>query len=153
MSYKEGIIKAIGELKDRNGSSMQAIKKVMQANLAPDKKWANATFLTVLKAGVANGDFVKVKGSYKLSADFKKKLADAAKPKKPKKKAVVTKKKVAPKKKTAPKKTAPKKKSAPKKKAATKKKVTTKKKSSTKKSTKKSPKKVTTKKKVTKTKK
>ena len=70
MSYKEGIIKAIGELKDRNGSSMQAIKKVMQANLAQDKKWANATFLTVLKAGVANGDFVKIKGSYKLSADF-----------------------------------------------------------------------------------
>ena len=148
MSYKEGIIKTIGELKDRNGSSMQAIKKVMQANLPQDKKWANSTFLTVLKAGVANGDFVKVKGSYKLSADLKKKLADAAKPKKPKKKVVVT-KKVAPKKKSAPKKTAPKKKSAPKKKAATKKKATTKK-ISTKKTTKKSPKKVTTKKKVAK---
>mmetsp|Transcript_13504 Transcript_13504/g.19319 ORF Transcript_13504/g.19319 Transcript_13504/m.19319 type:complete len:120 (+) Transcript_13504:59-418(+) len=85
MSYKIGIIKAISDLKDRTGSSMQAIKKHMQGALPSDKKWANTTFLTALKTGVASGDFVKVKGSYKLSQDFKKKLADAAKPKKPKK--------------------------------------------------------------------
>jgi histone H1/5 len=66
-----------------------------------DKKWMNTTFLKALRDGVAAGDFVQVKGSYKLSAKAK----SAGKPKK------------APKKKAAPvKKTAPKKKSAPKKK-------------------------------------
>mmetsp|Transcript_13503 Transcript_13503/g.19318 ORF Transcript_13503/g.19318 Transcript_13503/m.19318 type:complete len:149 (+) Transcript_13503:59-505(+) len=142
MSYKIGIIKAISDLKDRTGSSMQAIKKHMQGALPSDKKWANTTFLTALKTGVASGDFVKVKGSYKLSQDFKKKLADAAKPKKPKK--VTPKKKVAPKKKSAPKKkVAPKKKkSVPKKKAAPKKKTSSKKKSA--------PKKTSSKKKITK---
>jgi histone H1/5 len=33
MSYKAGIIEAITELKDRTGSSMIAIKKVMQDRL------------------------------------------------------------------------------------------------------------------------
>eukprot|EP00586_Coscinodiscus_wailesii_P019191 CAMPEP_0172494560 /NCGR_PEP_ID=MMETSP1066-20121228/51212_1 /TAXON_ID=671091 /ORGANISM="Coscinodiscus wailesii, Strain CCMP2513" /LENGTH=156 /DNA_ID=CAMNT_0013265631 /DNA_START=114 /DNA_END=584 /DNA_ORIENTATION=+ len=127
MSYKEGIIKAIEEHNDRTGTSMVAIKKHMQANLASDKKWLNATFLAALKSGVASGDFVQVKGSYKLSADFKKKRAGALKPKtKPKK--------AAPKKKTAPKKTAPKKKTAVKKKTSTKK-TASKKKTSTKKKT------------------
>jgi hypothetical protein len=101
MSYKGGVIKAIAGLKDRNGSSMQAIKKQMQDALPAGKKWSNNTFLTTLKSGVANGDFVKVKGSYKLSKEFKKKLVDAAKPKKPKKKAAP--------KKAAPKKPVPKK--------------------------------------------
>jgi histone H1/5 len=101
MSYKAGIVKAITELKDRTGSSSIAIKKHMQANMPADKKWMNTTFLKALRDGVAAGDFVQVKGSYKLSAKAK----SAGKPKK------------APKKKAAPvKKTAPKKKSAPKKK-------------------------------------
>jgi histone H1/5 len=112
MSYKEGIVSAVAELKDRTGSSMIAIKKVMQANLPKDKKWLNATFLTALKNGVAAGELIKVKNSYKLSAEFKKaatkKATAAAKPK------------AAPKKKTTAKK------SAPKKKAATAKKTTTK---------------------------
>ena len=82
MSYKAGIVKAIDELKDRTGSSMIAIKKHMQANLPKDKKWMNAVFLKTLKAGVASGDFVQNKNSYKLSADFKKKAASAGKPKK-----------------------------------------------------------------------
>jgi histone H1/5 len=100
MSYKAGIVKAISELKDRTGSSSIAIKKHMQANMPADKKWMNATFLKALRDGVAAGDLIQVKGSYKLSAKAK----TAGKPKK------------APKKKAAPKKTAPKKKSAPKKK-------------------------------------
>merc|ERR1712117_321816 len=107
MGYKEGIVRAIEELKDRTGSSMIAIKKCMQVNLPADKKWLNSVFLNTLKAGVASGDFVQNKGSYKLSADFKKKRADALKPKKPKKPAVkktLTKKpvtkKIAPKKNT-----------------------------------------------------
>ena len=56
---------------------MIAIKKFMQSKLPADKKWANGIFLNALKTGVANGDFVQNKNSYKLSADFKKKLAKA----------------------------------------------------------------------------
>lgn len=51
------------------------------------KKWLNGMFLNALKKAVADGDLAKTKGSYKLTADFKKKAAAAAKPKKaPKKK-------------------------------------------------------------------
>ena len=103
MSYKEGIVAAIVALKDRNGSSSIAIKKYMQDHLPKDKKWLNATFLTALKNGVAAGDFVKTKNSYKLSAEFKKKSTKKAAPKK-----TVAKKKAAPKKKTTAKKAAPK---------------------------------------------
>ncbi|KAL3934089.1 MAG: hypothetical protein SGBAC_010116 [Bacillariaceae sp.] len=125
MSYKEGIILAITELKDRNGSSMIAIKKHMQGNLPKTKKWINGTFLKVLKTGVANGEFVQIKNSYKLSPEFKKKASAKATTKKaksaPKKKATAA-KKAAPKKKTAAKKkSAPKKKTAAKKSASKKK--------------------------------
>ena len=72
MSYKAGIVEAITELKDRNGSSSIAIKKHMQEKLPKDKKWMNATYLASLKKAVADGDLVQVKNSYKLSADFKK---------------------------------------------------------------------------------
>ena len=144
MTYKEDIVESILELKERSGSSAIAIKKLMQSKLAKDKKWFNYTFLQALKTGVANGDFVQLKNSYKLSPDFKKSVtkpkAKAAAPKKkatttkaaaPKKKATATKKTTATKKKatttkvSATKKTAPKKKAtAPKKKApATKKKA------------------------------
>jgi histone H1/5 len=100
MSYKEGIIAAIAALKDRQGSSTIAIKKHMQDAMPKDKKWLNATFLAALKQGVTSGDFVKLKNSYKLSADFKKtaekKAKAAAEPKKPKaSKATAAKKKVA----------------------------------------------------------
>jgi histone H1/5 len=112
VSYKEGIIKAIDDLKDRTGSSLPAIKKHMQASHPQDKKWANGMFLSVLKSMVASGDIVQTKGSYKLSANFKKKRTDASKPKKPKKKAEAP-----PKKKATPKKAATKKdEEAPKKK-------------------------------------
>ena len=126
MSYKAGIVKAIADFNDRTGSSMVAIKKHMQNALPGDKKWANTVFLSALKSGVAKGDLVQIKGSYKISPEFKKKLAAAEK------------KAAAPKKKTAPKKVAPKKKTAPKKKAAPKKKVVKKKKTAPKKATKKS---------------
>jgi histone H1/5 len=89
MSYKTGIKAAIIALKERTGSSSVAIKKHMQDNMPADKKWMNGMFLKALKDGVAAGEFIKVKGSYKLSAAAK------APPKK---------KKAAPKKKTAPKK-------------------------------------------------
>ena len=64
MSYKQGIIDVINELKDRNGYSLQAIKKALQAKQPADKKWKNATFLTTLKAGVTAGDFVQTKVRY-----------------------------------------------------------------------------------------
>ena len=136
MSYKEGIISAVTELKDRTGSSLPAIKKHMQDNLPKGKTWKNTVFLAALKSGAASGDFIKVKGSYKLSPEFKKKATAATKPKKaaPKKKKAAPKKKTAAKKKTAPKKkAATKKKAAPKKKTATKKKAAPKKKAATKK--------------------
>ena len=71
-------MKAIEELKDRTGSLMIAIKKHMQNNIPMGKKWMNTTFLSALKAGVAAGDFVKVKNSFKLSPEFKKRKIDAA---------------------------------------------------------------------------
>ena len=58
--------------------------------LPKDKTWRNAVFLSALKNGVAAGDFVKNKQSYKLSPEFKKKLVakekKAAAPAKPAKK-------------------------------------------------------------------
>ena len=50
----------------------------MQSKLPADKKWQNTTFLGALKAGVASGEFVQNKASYKLSADFKKKISKPA---------------------------------------------------------------------------
>lgn len=61
MSYKAGISAAIAELKDRNGSSMIAIKKFMMAALPAEKKWMNAQFLSAIKTGVAAGEFVQTK--------------------------------------------------------------------------------------------
>ena len=81
MSYKAGIVNAIQDLGDRTGSSSIAIKKHMQARHPKDKEWQNATFLSSLKSGVASGDFVQNKNSYKLSADFKKKMGKVGKPK------------------------------------------------------------------------
>ena len=92
MSYKVGVTKAISDLKDRTGSSLQAIKKAMKANLSADKKWSNSTFLSALKKGVASGELVQNKGSYKLSPAYKKALVDANKPNNPKKKASLKKK-------------------------------------------------------------
>ena len=154
MSYKEGIVKTIEGLKDRTGSSMIAIKKIMQSELTSDKKWMNTTFLSALKSLVAAGDLIQVKNSYKLSPDFKKKRAASlkakpkAKPKAKKATTTISKKKTAPKKKSAPKKkTAPKKKSAPKKKVISKKKTTTKSKAKPKAKAKSTKKKTATKKK------
>ena len=133
MTYKEGIIAAITELKDRSGSSSIAVRKVMQAKMPKDKKWLNATYLAALKAMVKSGELVQVKNSYKIAAETKKKMT--AKPKTKaasKKKAAAPKKKASSKKKSA-KKLAPKKKTAPKKKKTTATKKTAPKKSATKK--------------------
>ena len=65
MSYKEGIVAAIMELKEHTGSSMVKIKKVMEAKLPKDKTWKNHMFLTALKAGIASGEVVQNKVSIK----------------------------------------------------------------------------------------
>ena len=76
MSYKAKIVEAIQEFNDRTGSSSIAIKKhIMAAN--PDLEWKNSVFLTTLKKSVADGDFVQIKNSYKLSPEYKKKVSRA----------------------------------------------------------------------------
>eukprot|EP00588_Corethron_pennatum_P017795 CAMPEP_0194304366 /NCGR_PEP_ID=MMETSP0171-20130528/2141_1 /TAXON_ID=218684 /ORGANISM="Corethron pennatum, Strain L29A3" /LENGTH=103 /DNA_ID=CAMNT_0039055627 /DNA_START=22 /DNA_END=329 /DNA_ORIENTATION=+ len=86
MSYRAGIYKAIYDLKDyRLGSSPSAIQKnIMTAN--PNLSWNDAVFKAALNKGVADGDLVKNKNYYKLSPEYKKKLVDKIKPKKPSKK-------------------------------------------------------------------
>ena len=123
--YKETILKGITELNERSGSSLQAIKKYVQSNLPKGKEYKNGVFLLTIKRAVESDTLVKVKGSYKISAEAKKAAAKkvAAPPKKAAKKSASKKttkkapaKKSAPKKKTTVKKKAPVKKSAPKKK-------------------------------------
>jgi outer membrane biosynthesis protein TonB len=88
--YGDLVKGAILALKDRTGSSLVAITKFLAASGS-----TNSTALKVaLKNGVKKGTFIKVKASYKLSAEAKKP---------PPKKKVVKKKVV---KKTKPKKTA-----------------------------------------------
>ena len=72
--YKEGIVACIVEEKSRTGSSLPAIKKHVEANLPKGKTYQNGTLLKVLRDMVSSGDLVKTKGSYKLSAEYKKKL-------------------------------------------------------------------------------
>lgn len=141
--YVEMIAAAIGSLKERKGSSRQAILKYIQANYKVGDG-ASTHVKLALKRGVASAALKQVKGagasgSFKLPDKVKaapKKKAVAKKPsakkakkpaakkaKKPAaKKAVTPKKKAAPKKKKAtPKKVAAKKPAAPAKKAPAKK--------------------------------
>ena len=107
--YKETILKGITELNERSGSSLQAIKKYVQSNLPEGKEHKNGVFLLTIKRAVESGTLVKVKGSYKISAEAKKAAAKKVVPKKaaaPKKAA----KKPATKKSTTAKKTTVKKK-------------------------------------------
>ena len=81
-SYREGIISAITQLKDRSpGSSSIAIKKCMQSNFPLDKKWQNHIYLSTLKKLVSGGDIIQTKGAYKLSVQLKAKV-NASKKKK-----------------------------------------------------------------------
>jgi histone H1/5 len=105
---------AISALKDRTGSSLAAIKSYI-ATKYPEHTLQPHFLRAALKKGVADGTFVMVKASYKLSA--------AAKKPAPKKKAAAAAKpaaKAAAPKKAAAKKTAPKKAATKPKKAASK---------------------------------
>ena len=110
---------AISALKDRTGSSLAAIKSYI-ATKYPEHTLQPHFLRAALKKGVADGTFVMVKASYKLSAAAKKpapkKKATAAA--KPAAKAAAPKKAAA--KKTAPKKAATKKAATKPKKAASK---------------------------------
>ena len=159
-TYKEMIVAAITTLKERNGSSRQAIVKYITANY---KVGDNATVHVklALKRMVTNKDLTQTKGTG-ASGSFKVvKKAEPKKPKKPAAKKPAAKKPAAKKttakkaaaKKPAAKKATPKKKPAAKKKAATPKKAAKKpakkataKKPAAKKVTKKTPKKKTAKK-------
>ncbi|RLV89681.1 hypothetical protein JA1_005054 [Spathaspora sp. JA1] len=138
---------AVVALKERNGSSRQALKKYVQSN--NDIKTGNfdALFNTALRKGVETGDFLQPKGpsgpvkvakkEKPVTAHKVKKAAPAVKAAVKAKKPVVKKvtKKAAPKK-VVKKTTKVTKKAAPAKKATTTKKAAPKKKTTTKKSTK-----------------
>merc|ERR1712224_724158 len=124
--YEQMVKAALVALKDRTGSSAQAIAKYMKANFKglPDNMPKQLS--KCLKRCVENEKLKKVKASYKLGT-----LKADPKPKKPKKKKVVKKeviKKKPAKKKAAKKKAAPKKAKNPAKKKPAKKKAAPKKK-------------------------
>merc|ERR1712088_131840 len=94
-TYAVMIAAAIGGLKDRTGSSRQAILKYVTANYKVDAAKAAVHLRLALKSGVAKGSLKMAKesgkgaGCYKLAekpkAEKKPKAKKAATPKKPKK--------------------------------------------------------------------
>merc|ERR1711876_92505 len=113
------IAAAIAALKDRTGSSRQAILKYVCANYKVDAAKAGQHLRMALKAGIKKGSLKMAKESGKGAGKFK--LVKVEKPKKkaaPKKKPAA--KKPAAKKPAAKKAAKPAKKAAPKKKAAAK---------------------------------
>ncbi|KAI5965017.1 hypothetical protein KGF57_000810 [Candida theae] len=61
-SYKDMIKEAIANLKDRNGSSRQALKKYVQSNNNIKAANFDSLFNTALKKGVDTGVFLQPKG-------------------------------------------------------------------------------------------
>ena len=72
--YEQMVIKCIGDIKDRTGSSLQAILKYMGEEFEdlPDEAAVRRYTKAALKKGEENENFVKVKSSYKLSENGKK---------------------------------------------------------------------------------
>ena len=68
-SYLDLAKAAIVSLKERNGSSLQAVKKFVAAKKG--KGYVNGVFLRALRSAVTGGKLVQVKGSYKLAAKAK----------------------------------------------------------------------------------
>ncbi|CAM9428726.1 unnamed protein product [Pylaiella littoralis] len=89
-TYNTMVFDAIKSLKERNGSSIQAIKKSITATY-PALNFTPHQMRSALKKGTESGKFIKVKSSYKLSPEAKK---PAPKPKKKVVKKKVVKKKV-----------------------------------------------------------
>merc|ERR1712073_276830 len=114
------IAAAIKALKERNGSSLAAIKKYIAAPYKVDVVKLAPFIRKALKKGVEAKKLIKVKASYKLAKEEKKPKAKKPKAKKPKAKKPKAAKKPAAKKAKTPKKAAkkPPKKAAAKKPAA-----------------------------------
>lgn len=98
-AYKDMIKEAIVQLKERNGSSRQAIKKYIQANYNISAPNFESLFNTALRRGVQNEEFVQPKGpsgtvkiNKKPSASKKAVKEETDKPKVEKKAAATTKK-------------------------------------------------------------
>jgi histone H1/5 len=75
ITYIQMVTAAIIALKDRTGSSLIAIKKYILANnpgLTPAQMKLNLN--KALKSGVKAGRFIKVKASFKIHPDFRKKM-------------------------------------------------------------------------------
>ncbi|XP_029724353.2 late histone H1-like [Aedes albopictus] len=80
----EMVLAALKNLKERKGSSLQAVKKYIGANYKCDVAKLSIFIRKALKAGVEKGTFVQTKGSG-ASGSFKLKDKKAAAEKKPKK--------------------------------------------------------------------
>merc|ERR1711988_1140580 len=78
------IAAAIKALKERNGSSLAAIKKYIAANYKVDIVKITPFIRKALKKGVESKKLVQVKASYKLAKEEKKPKAKKPKAKKPK---------------------------------------------------------------------
>lgn len=78
-SYFELAKEAIAALKERTGSSPQAIKAYITSNHS-SIKFAQHLLRAALNKGVETGKFVKVKASFKLAASEKKAPAKKAAP-------------------------------------------------------------------------
>uniref|UniRef100_M4BR62 H15 domain-containing protein n=1 Tax=Hyaloperonospora arabidopsidis (strain Emoy2) TaxID=559515 RepID=M4BR62_HYAAE len=68
-SYFELIVNAIKELKDRNGSSRQAIGKLVETKKG---NYASHHLNKALRTAVDSGKLIQTKGSYKLSPELRK---------------------------------------------------------------------------------
>merc|ERR1711928_243052 len=80
------IAASIGALKERNGSSVPAIKKYIAANYTCDVVKLAPFIRKALKKGVTDKKLVQVKASYKLAKEEKKPKAKKPAAKKPAKK-------------------------------------------------------------------
>ena len=81
----EMVVNAIKSLKERGGSSLQAIKKYIAANYKVDSEKLSPFIKKYLKAAVASGELVQTKGkgasgSFKLAAPKTEKVAVSSAP-------------------------------------------------------------------------
>ncbi|XP_058827350.1 histone H1A, sperm-like [Topomyia yanbarensis] len=88
----EMVLAAIRTLKERSGSSLQAIKKYIAANYMCDVARLAPFIRKALKTGVEKGNITQTKGtgasgSFKVTVEAKKPAGDKKPPKKPKKSA------------------------------------------------------------------
>ncbi|KAI8819400.1 linker histone H1 and H5 family-domain-containing protein [Fimicolochytrium jonesii] len=83
-SFKEMVVHAIAELKDRNGSTRQQIRKYIDANYKGLNDSAGRFINQAIKTGVLSGELIQPKGAsgpVKLGASAKK-ATTSTKPKK-----------------------------------------------------------------------